>query len=272
METTTPHSLLIIAVMDDHPADVLCIARVLHAHGWQYVLQVLESRQRALRFFDRLAIQDEGQCPDLLLLDFTFPGLDTRALLPWIKAIPMCQRLRIIVTTQSDDPAVQQEALALGADAFFQKPVSFQRFMALGDLIKIVLGGHTQTSHILLGHRPLTEGVHAQHLEARREDDRMAEDRPVESTPGRMTSAGADELGASRAAQAGADFTWHFGRVTSLGMIEIADSRTVTILWEEGGISSQQGDITDEQWEIFKLAFVSTKPRHNPRYKFGESS
>ena len=82
----------------------------------------------------------------------------------------------------------------------------------------------------------------------------MAEDRPVESTPGRMTSAGADELGASRAAQAGADFTWHFGRVTSLGMIEIADSRTVTILWEEGGISSQQGDITDEQWEIFKLA------------------
>jgi hypothetical protein len=38
----------------------------------------------------------------------------------------------------------------------------------------------------------------------------------------------------------------------------ITDSRTVTILWEEGGISSQQGDITDEQWEVFKLAFMST--------------
>ena len=86
----------------------------------------------------------------------------------------------------------------------------------------------------------------------------MAEDRPVESTPGRMTRAGSDELEASRAAQAGADYEWHFGRVTSLGTIGITDSRTVTILWEEGGVSSQQGEITDEQWEIFKLAFVST--------------
>ena len=86
----------------------------------------------------------------------------------------------------------------------------------------------------------------------------MAEDSTAESTPGRLTRAGSDELDASRAAQAGADFDWHFGRVTSLGTIAIADSRTVTILWEEGGISSQQGDITEEQWEILKLAFVST--------------
>ena len=86
----------------------------------------------------------------------------------------------------------------------------------------------------------------------------MAEERTAEETPSRMTRAGSDELEASRAAQAGADFDWHFGRVTSLGTIGITDSRTVTILWEEGGISSQQGDITDEQWEIFQLAFVST--------------
>src|ERR671927_1139709 len=86
----------------------------------------------------------------------------------------------------------------------------------------------------------------------------MAEDKLSDSTTGRITSAGSDELEVSRAAQAGADFDWHFGRVTSLGIIEIANSRTVTILWEEGGISSQQGDITDEQWEIFKLAFLRT--------------
>src|ERR671930_1852858 len=86
----------------------------------------------------------------------------------------------------------------------------------------------------------------------------MAEERTAEETPSRMTRAGSDELEASRAAQAGADFEWQFGRVTSLGTIGITDSRTVAILWEEGGISSQQGDITDEQWEILKLAVVST--------------
>jgi hypothetical protein len=86
----------------------------------------------------------------------------------------------------------------------------------------------------------------------------MAEEGTSEETPSRMTRAGSDELEASRAAQAGAEYEWHFGRVTSLGTIGITDSRTVTILWEEGGVSSQQGELTDEQWEIFKLAFVST--------------
>jgi hypothetical protein len=32
------------------------------------------------------------------------------------------------------DLFVEAEARALGADAFFQKPVGFQRFLALGDL------------------------------------------------------------------------------------------------------------------------------------------
>ena len=86
----------------------------------------------------------------------------------------------------------------------------------------------------------------------------MAENGPAERAPGRMTRAGSDELEASRAEQAGAEFDWHFGRVTSLGTIGIIDSRTITILWEEGGVSSQQGEITDDQWEIFKLAFLST--------------
>jgi CheY-like chemotaxis protein len=143
METAKPLPPLLIAVVEDNPADMYFIARVLQTHQLEFVLQVLESRQRALHFFDRLAGEDI-RCPDLLLLDYTLPGLDSRELLQWIKAVPVCRRLRIIVTTGSDDPAVQHEALAFGADAFFRKPVSFQRFLALGDLIKVVVCGHTQ--------------------------------------------------------------------------------------------------------------------------------
>jgi CheY-like chemotaxis protein len=143
METAKPLPPLVIAVVDDNPADVYIIARVLQAHGLQYTLQVLESRQRALHFFDQLAGEDI-RCPDLLLLDYTLPGLDTRELLQWIRAVPACRRLRIVLMTGSDDPAVQAEALAFGADAFFRKPVGFQRFLALGNLIKAVVFGHTQ--------------------------------------------------------------------------------------------------------------------------------
>jgi CheY-like chemotaxis protein len=145
METAKPLPPLLIAVVEDNPADVYFIARVLQAHGVPFVLQVLESRQRALHFFDQLAAHDDVRCPDLLLLDYTLPGLDARELLQWIKAVPVCRRLRMIVMTGSDDPAVQHAAHALGADAFFHKPVSFQRFLALGDLIKAVVYGHRQT-------------------------------------------------------------------------------------------------------------------------------
>ena len=87
----------------------------------------------------------------------------------------------------------------------------------------------------------------------------MAEQSASGTTEHQMTRAGSDELGEAQAQRAGINFEWHFGRVTSLGVYEITNSRTVTILWEEGGVSNQQGEITDEQWEILKLAFVSTR-------------
>ena len=69
---------------------------------------------------------------------------------------------------------------------------------------------------------------------------------------------GAEAVEEAQAKQAGAKFEWHFGRVTRLGHSEVAGGRGVTIVWEEGGVTSQQGDITDEQWDVFRLAFLTT--------------
>ncbi len=140
--TAHPRLPLAIAVVDEHPAEVYGIAQVLHAQGVPYVLQMLESPQRARHFFDRLATQDAGRGPDLLLLDFSFPGLDTRALLQWITALPGCRRLRIVVMIGADDPAVEEQARALGADAVVPKPVSRQQFRALGDLVNALVCGN----------------------------------------------------------------------------------------------------------------------------------
>ena len=70
----------------------------------------------------------------------------------------------------------------------------------------------------------------------------------------RETSAAA--VGEAQARAAGADFQWHYGRVTRMGHFAVAGGREVVILWDEGGVSSQQGNLTDEQWEILKLAFL----------------
>ena len=80
------------------------------------------------------------------------------------------------------------------------------------------------------------------------------------ATGGRLREADAQAMESAQARQVGAAFQWHYGRVTRLGIFEVANASTrgVTILWEEGGISSQQETITDAQWEIFRLAFVTT--------------
>jgi hypothetical protein len=52
-----------------------------------------------------------------------------------------------------------------------------------------------------------------------------------------------------------AAYLWHYGTVTGLGFFEIAGGREVVILWDEGGASRAQGGISDQQWEIFRLAF-----------------
>jgi len=68
---------------------------------------------------------------------------------------------------------------------------------------------------------------------------------------------GADALQLAQAKQEGQNFQWHFGRVTRLGHYAVANVKEVTIVWEEGGATSHH-DISDAQWEIFKLAFLAT--------------
>lgn len=68
----------------------------------------------------------------------------------------------------------------------------------------------------------------------------------------------AEAVGAAQAKQAGSEFNWHYGRITRLGNFEVAGGREVVIVWEGGGVTSQQGNISDAEWEIFKLSFLST--------------
>jgi hypothetical protein len=72
MKTATPYPLLVIAVVDDNPADVSFIARVLQAHQVPFVLQGLESRQRALHFLTSSAGRTSGV---LISCSLTLPFL-----------------------------------------------------------------------------------------------------------------------------------------------------------------------------------------------------
>jgi len=131
----SPTPLAILAV-DDSPAQIAFIRRVLERHGLLYTLRVIADGTQALHFFDQLAQHAHVPCPDLLLLDLHLPGHSGKELLQHFKAISRCAGITVIIVTASVEPSDRTETLALGADAFFQKPSRFAAYMELGHLIQ----------------------------------------------------------------------------------------------------------------------------------------
>src|SRR5262249_40628712 len=142
METLTPLTPLTILAVEDNPADISTVQRVLTAHALTYDLQVIENANHAFAFFDQLAESEHPRCPDILLLDLTLPQRNGKELLHHLKAIPVCAAMRVVIFTASRNPADRAETLALGADVFFEKPFSLTDFLPLGTIIKTLAVRH----------------------------------------------------------------------------------------------------------------------------------
>lgn len=86
----------------------------------------------------------------------------------------------------------------------------------------------------------------------------MANKEKKSKDAGQIRGVSSEAVEAAQAKEAGSKFDWHYGRITRMGNFEVAGGREVVIVWEEGGVTSQQGKISDGQWEILKLAFTTT--------------
>src|SRR4051794_14870047 len=78
------------------------------------------------------------------IFDLNLLQRDGRALRQQVKAIPHGSDIRVVIVTNSTNPADRRETLALGADAYFVKPYHLNEFMPLGDLMKAVAYGNGQ--------------------------------------------------------------------------------------------------------------------------------
>jgi hypothetical protein len=92
-----------------------------------------------------------------------------------------------------------------------------------------------------------------------KEQGSMASEKTNSRETTQTSRADADALQVAQAEQAGVEFEWHFGRLIRIGHFGEVGGRQITVVWEEGEVTSHQGQISDEQWEIFKLAFQTTR-------------
>ena len=111
-----------ILVVDDEPANVLLLQRMLEDDGYQAITTTTDSR-RVLDLY-------RGTRPDLIVLDLMMPHLDGIAVLEQLRAeIPADAYVPVLVLTADATLEARRRALAAGAHDFLTKP--FERFEAL---------------------------------------------------------------------------------------------------------------------------------------------
>lgn len=107
MDQTRP----LIAVLDDEPQFGKALARLLKTHGFEVV-----PFTRGEEFLAACA----SRLPNCLLLDLHMPGLNGFDVLERIAT----RRVPVLVITGHDQPGNAERVRALGASAYFLKPVN----------------------------------------------------------------------------------------------------------------------------------------------------
>jgi diguanylate cyclase (GGDEF)-like protein len=105
-----------ILIVDDEPANVRLLERVLQSAGYTALRSTTDSRTVA-------ALLDEFE-PDLVLLDLNMPHLDGFAVLEALRARRTASDyLPVLVLTADTTPVAKQRALSEGAKDFLTKPL-----------------------------------------------------------------------------------------------------------------------------------------------------
>ena len=111
-----------ILIVDDEPANVLLLQRMLEDDGYRAITTTSDSR-RALALY-------RDTRPDLVVLDLMMPHLDGFAVLEALSAeVPAGAFVPVLVLTADATLDARRRALAAGAHDFLTKP--FERFEAV---------------------------------------------------------------------------------------------------------------------------------------------
>jgi putative two-component system response regulator len=112
----SPYAKPKILIIDDEPANVLILTRLLQ-QGERAILETTTDSRQALALFTDFR-------PDLVLLDLHMPHLDGFAVLTQLTSrVPAGEYLPILVLTADVGTEAKQRALSMGAMDFLTKPL-----------------------------------------------------------------------------------------------------------------------------------------------------
>ncbi len=130
-----------ILLIEDAEPDVFLVREALRQAGISSDLTVLDDGEKAVDFIDRLDQDPDSPCPNVVLLDLNLPKRSGDQILERMRRSRRCGEVPVIIVTSSDSPKDRAQTAELGATLYFRKPSRLDEFMALGALVRGVLGG-----------------------------------------------------------------------------------------------------------------------------------
>ena len=129
--------MCILLVEDDYN-DVLLIERAWRKASIEQTMLQVSDGDEAIAYLDREGKYADMQAypsPTLLLLDLKLPRCSGLELLSWIRQHPKHRRLLIVVLTSSQENSDLDRAYDLGINSYLLKPLRFQDFVKLVELV-----------------------------------------------------------------------------------------------------------------------------------------
>jgi|HubBroStandDraft_5_1064220.scaffolds.fasta_scaffold301375_2 chemotaxis family two-component system response regulator Rcp1 len=125
-----PRKPLILHVDDDE-----LVAYLLQREITEFEILFLNNGDQAIEFLTRSGAYYDAPRPALVLLDLHMPKKDGFQILAGIRANPELATVPVAIFTTSQRPADREQALALGADHYIQKPSGIADLTALSAML-----------------------------------------------------------------------------------------------------------------------------------------
>jgi len=130
--------LIPILLVEDNYNDVLLIQRAFRKAKIEPPMSIVSDGDEAIAYLARQGKYGDTEqypVPLLILLDLKLPRRSGLEVLAWIRQQPELKRLIVIVLTSSQENSDLDLAYDLGTNSYLVKPVDFQDFVRLIELI-----------------------------------------------------------------------------------------------------------------------------------------
>jgi putative two-component system response regulator len=230
-----------ILVIDDEPANVALLQRILERAGYTEVKGISDSRQA-------LALMDEFR-PDLVLLDLRMPHLDGFGVLEALKPhLNDGNYLPVLTLTADATDEMKEAALSRGAKDFLAKP-----FNPVEVLLRVQNLLETRFLYLLL------QEQNSQLEQKVRERTRELEEAQIEVLERLARAAEFRDDDTARHTRRVGDVAAQLGRAMGLDDTQVELIRRAAPLHDVGKIATpdsillKPGPLTSQEWEVMRM-------------------